>query len=288
MSEVILVNLVNFQEYILENIKQLKLFNYNITVIITDNLLSYFKSIKDINIILTNELDDMNYSINTRMDRGFRNGFWLLCSQRIFYLYSYMKKYNKLNCIHIENDVLLYDKIETFDSKNVWLVMDSEKRCIPGILLIPNYTYMTKLVESYQTNANDMDNLAKFYYKNMNICNTLPIINKNEIYNMDSIFNMNFNKYNKIFDGAAIGQYLGGVDPKNKGGDTRGFINETCIIDYSKYKFIWKYNDTLKLYQPYIIINGECIQIMNLHIHSKNLKNFISSNPVECKLIQLI
>ena len=81
--------------------------------------------------------------------------------------------------------------------------------------------------------------------------------------------------FNSIFDAAAIGQYLGGVDPRNIPGDTTGFINETCVVNYSYYKFIWKFNLILNIYQPYILIDNIEILINNLHIHSKSLKKFI-------------
>jgi hypothetical protein len=83
----------------------------------------------------------------------------------------------------------------------------------------------------------------------------------------------NFKYYNCIFDAAAIGQYLGGVDPRNMSGDTKGFVNETCVINYSKYNFIWKNKNNKKI--PYIIINNIEYPIVNLHIHCKDLKSFI-------------
>ena len=95
-----------------------------------------------------------------------------------------------------------------------------------------------------------------------------------------------FNKFNCIFDAAAIGQYLGGIDPRNQIGDTRGFINETCFIKYNNYTFFWIINEN-GLYQPHIFINNNYIKIINLHIHSKNLNKFFGNNPKETKLIKI-
>ena len=83
----------------------------------------------------------------------------------------------------------------------------------------------------------------------------------------------NFNLFNLIFDAAAMGQFLGGVDPRNIPGDSSGFINETCVIKYDKYKFIWEYQDDVK--KPFLVINDTKIPIFNLHIHSKQLKRFM-------------
>ena len=287
MYEFILVDLENFQDYIIYNIKQLQLLNYNITIIITDNLISHFKNIQNIKLVLTSELNDYNYNINCKLDNSFRNGFWKLCSHRLFYLYSYIKKYNITNSFHIENDIMIYNTIKDFDISKLYITMDSKNRCIPGIIFIPSYDKLTNLIQNYNNSINDMENLVLFYDNNKDICSTFPIIKQNSFYNNNDMFNCNFNNFNVIFDGAAIGQYLGGVDPKNNFGDTRGFINETCVVDYSKYKFIWKFNLILKLYQPYIIIDNIQIPIMNLHIHSKNLCNFMSISPIETKLIKI-
>ena len=83
-----------------------------------------------------------------------------------------------------------------------------------------------------------------------------------------------FNNFNMIFDAAAIGQFLGGVDPRNIPGDTTGFINETCVIKYDRYGFDWNIDNGIR--KPFLIdYNGDKIPIFNLHIHCKCLEKFI-------------
>jgi hypothetical protein len=188
-----------------------------------------------------------------------------------------MKKYNKTNCIHIENDYLIYfstDEIKDLDNK-VWLTMDSPDRCIPGIIFIPNYNTLEPLIKTYDFNNNDMVNMGKFYNNNKNLVEKLPILN-NYPY---------FEKWNMIFDAAAIGQYLGGVDTIHKNGGIPGFVNETCVIDYSKYKFSWVKNEN-DLYIPMINIEEKFYKIAGLHIHSKRLFNFQAEYPKEENLIK--
>jgi hypothetical protein len=74
-----------------------------------------------------------------------------------------------------------------------------------------------------------------------------------------------YETFNSIFDGAAIGQYLGGIhsDPNLK-----GFINEKTVFNVAKYNYIWE-ND-----EPFMVYLDNKIKINNLHIHSKNLKQF--------------
>jgi hypothetical protein len=197
-----------------------------------------------------------------------------------------MKKYNSTSILHIENDVLLYKNIDTInfhDTNKILITMDNYNRCIPGIVFIPNYLLLEECLNNFVRGKNDMENFAICYNK-LNILDTLPIINKiNNNYNLEFL-NKNFSNYNSIFDAAAIGQYLGGVDPRNNPNNTIGFINETCLIDYSKYKFVWINENNLNI--PHIVINNINVPIVNLHIHSKVLSNFLSNNPMENTLIK--
>jgi hypothetical protein len=280
--KVILVSVGNFQEYILDNIKNLLLFNNNDIVVITNK--EFFCNFTDYSVTLVdcNELPDYSFNSNSRLDKGFRNGFWHYCSLRLFYVYSYIKLNNLTKCIHLENDVLTYinfDSIENNFKKNkVYATFDCNTRVIPGILYIPNYESFMPIINNYNFNLNDMENLAQCNETIISPLPIFPIINGNI-----AKFNKLFFEFNIIFDAAAIGQYLGGIDPRNQSGDTRGFVNETCGIKYNKYKFEWiKTND---LFIPYLVIDSNKYQICNLHIHSKNLKNFMANNPMENYLI---
>jgi hypothetical protein len=98
----------------------------------------------------------------------------------------------------------------------------------------------------------------------------------------------NFAKYGVLFDGAAIGQYLGGVDPRNIGGDTRGFVNEECLVKYDGCSFVWRKGEG-NLYYPAIRGEGTTdtfLRIFNLHIHCKQLHRFLANDPLETKFIE--
>jgi hypothetical protein len=267
MSEVVLIDTGVYQDYITYNINNLKLFGNEITVITDTNLCPKFYDL-DVNIISTEVLDTSLFEGNNHLE-----GFWANTSKRLFLLFSYLKKFNKKNVIHIENDYLIYCntqdlKFETF----MYLTMDSITRCIPGIMYIPDYTFMEPLFKDYRYQLTDMFNLGLFYNRWKN-----KFVKKISIYpdQGDTSF---------IFDAAAIGQYLGGIDPIHAKGATPGFINETCTIDYSKYTFHWIQN-LQGLQIPNICIGGIDYPVLGLHIHSKNLKNFMSDDPLEDRLI---
>jgi len=187
-----------------------------------------------------------------------------------------MKKFNITKSFHIENDVLLLGNINELkiNEEKIYLTMDSLTRCIPGLVYIPKYNLLDNLIKRYRFNIDDMKNLGFFFNSNRDICETFPIINTNSNYPKINIFNTNYDKFNLIFDGAAIGQYLGGVDPRNIRGNTVGFVNETCVVKYNKFNFVWEENsDNKKIL--YVIIDNKKIRVFNIHVHCKNLKQYI-------------
>ena len=273
--KIVLVMLNNLQEYIFDNIQHLKNYNNNDIIVITDKKFNNLFENININIIYIEDLIPDYINMSFKINNTYRNGFWELTSYRFKAIYEYMKQYNIMNIIHIENDVVIYKNVDTIPFHNInklLLTMDSENRCIPGLMFIPCNNILKKCLDIFKPNLNDMQNFSNCYYQLSDYIDTLPIFVENNENNITKMITKNFKYYNCIFDAAAIGQYLGGVDPRNMSGDTRGFVNETCVIDYSKYKFIWKNENNKKI--PYIIINNIEYPVVNLHIHCKDVKSF--------------
>ena len=287
MSEIILVCLQNFQSYIIYNIKNLLDFsNDNITIITDKHLVDNFDEFKKcVKIITTEQLDNSNFDNNCKLNKESQDGLWFQASNRFFYLYDYIKKYNIEKCFHIENDVMVYADLNKYipSDKKVYLTMDSNSRCIPGLVFISSHVELEPLITNYKHTTNDMQNLGLYYNNNKNVCDTFPIIKKNSQFDTSEFLFKNFENFKVIFDSAAIGQYLGGC---HFGMKIPGFINETCFVKYDKYKFFWVKKD--ENYVPHIEIDKELIPVINLHIHRKELNKFMGKNPLETRLIQFI
>lgn len=274
--KVVLVMLNNLQSYIFDNIQHLKHHDNKDITVITDKKFNTLFENSGITTINIEDLTPHYTNIVSKINNTFRNGFWKLTSYRFTALYEYMKQYNINDIIHIENDVLIYENVNNINFHNMnklLLTMDSKNRCIPGLMFIPTNEILKQCLDRFNSSLNDMQNFSNCYYELNDYIDTLPIFledNKNDVTKM---ITKNFKHYNCIFDAAAIGQYLGGVDPRNKSGNTKGFVNETCVIDYSKYTFIWKNEKDKK--KPYVLVNDNEYPVVNLHIHSKNLKNFV-------------
>jgi hypothetical protein len=71
-----------------------------------------------------------------------------------------------------------------------------------------------------------------------------------------------------------MGQYLGGIDPRNNPEDTVGYINDKCVIKYDRSQFIW-HTPTDNIKKPFLKVDNTFIPIFNLHIHSKKLGLFV-------------
>jgi hypothetical protein len=135
----------------------------------------------------------------------------------------------------------------------------------------------------------DMDLLANFkahspktkvlpvvypdYIKNNELISLTKVKSKNPlnyIYNYDIFLS--------IFDAAYIGQYVGGIDPRNTESDksTIGFINAEVPIQCNKFEEIKWITDENNRKIPTVLVNGKNIKINNLHIHSKKLNLYLS------------
>ena len=275
MSDVILVDMGVLQSYIFLNIDNLKAFgNTNITLIADPHLIAHVEHLApDVAIVSTSDLDSFDFDALNRLSTG----FWANTSKRLFYVYSYMKQFGKTNCIHLENDYLIYfEGAELLGHTKLLLTMDREDeraRCIPGFLFIPDASYMQGLIETYDHTTNDMVNMARFYFDNPATCEALNIVPSRSPRSV------------MLFDAAAIGQYLGGIDPNNNGGVIQpGYVSPDCMVDYSVYSFRW-IREASGLYVPSVRLDGINVKIHGLHVHSKALANFQGTSPKETRLI---
>ncbi len=214
----------------------------------------------------------------SKLDSSFRNGFWKYATLRFFYIHAYAKKAGLNDIFHIEYDNLIYydfaKKIDIFRQKDMWLVLDSPSRCIPSFMYFKNASalehLLPQLIHTSSRGMNDMESLAKYYNTNKSKVGLLPIVINYP--NIPQEYYENAFMFGCLFDGACVGQYIGGVDPRNTPGDTRGFINETSIFRCDRVNIEWKTVNSLNC--PFL----NNMPMVNLHIHSKELKRWSSTS----------
>lgn len=223
--------------------------------------------------------------------------FWRYTSERFLYLNDLIAQYKLENVFHLENDNMLYVNLEellpVFKSQypGMAATFDNDERCIPGFVYISSSYSVNSLAKCFADHAkkglNDMQILSIF--KNTNkrgLIANLPIIMEEYIDKNLLISPMghlaknkhdycnNIDVFQSIFDAAALGQYLGGINPAN-GDSSPGFINERCLFNPSLLTYEWLVDEQGRKV-PYAIFDGKKYRINSLHIHSKNLEAFFS------------
>jgi hypothetical protein len=284
----ILIALGNIPDYLNDCIQQIKKTQKKSKIYLLVNKTSVFKN-KNCKIVNVESLKKSKEHIlfikkSKLAQDSFRNFFWKHSIERFYYLNDFLNKSNLTNVFHIENDVLLFQDLEKILKEikfyNFACIRDSINRVIGSLIFIKNKKVSTRIVKisNNYLNENDMKILNYLDKKISNSINlplgeTLDFIKKSK----------NFKKIKKIpfiFDAAAIGQFIDG--PHRKKLLTRiffnikkffmindGFINTETNLKIYNWKIKWKNK------KPYKQENEKLIPIVNLHIHSKNLKKFI-------------
>jgi hypothetical protein len=282
--DIIIVTLGTIPKYLDDCIKQISLTQRNYTIHLIKNSSSYYRNhnclITDVESIPIGKNHAYFIKKSKLIKNKFRDFFWRFSTERLYVIDDYLQMQNLKDIVHIETDVLLYQDLEiiipTLKNYNFACVRDSDSRVIGSIIFIKNNEVSKRMssIASEHINENDMVVLHHIEKKMVNtLC--LPTGDKDNY--KDDL------KY--IFDGASIGQFLGGIDPRNEPKKIKSFINKIKKIfnkkediafvnkdsnlNVSEWEIKWVNN------KPYKKINSFLIPIVNLHIHSKNLKQFI-------------
>lgn len=277
--DLILVHSGNtFPSYINSTIKLAKKYISNIHIIIDQQFIDSIED-KSCIIISTNSLEDFRYQTYSikNYNTKFRDNFFTRTSSRFILLDNYITKNNISSCFHIENDIAIFSDLQQIKTKlddtnqDTAVIMDHPNRCVPSLVWFKNHISSKRLANFiYDNNTlDDMRNLAQYFLQNRDKVTNLPIVPFDLVDHQHNINYGNMYKhFNSIFDGAAIGQYLYGIDSLDGNANTKGFVNETCVFNASKYI-------SLNNSKPIFNYLNQKITINNLHIHSKNFTEFL-------------
>ena len=286
---VVLTCLQHFQPCILINLQQLIRLGHEHIYVITHRHLREKFTLKHESIRLL-FLEDVppeeGRPFASELDATFRHGFWLHTSYRFFAIRDCMRAYDIQDVIHLENDVLVYYHCDTLlpclDKRFVYMPFDSLERNIASIVYIPDYHVLDRILRYYNPAKDDMHNFRDIQQKTNQI-DHFPICFPETNNPLRQFVTKNYDRFGGVlFDAAAMGQYIGGVDPDNHphtSTSTVGFVNETCVVKYNQYRFVWITSPCLKTLEdvkrPFLFHKGRKYPIFNLHIHSKQLAHFI-------------
>ena len=230
------------------------------------------------------------------LDHAFRKGFWQLTIDRLFAICDVVENLGLSSVLYIESDVLL---LPNFPLNDVWSLKGlawtryNHLRDVPALIHIETPAYAnlmsTELLRlfSFNSDLTDMSALHALAETNKEIVNLLPtikeglenenLVTRQELRRVSRIIYSNGDSKEGIFDGASIGMFLTGQDPRNTYGFTMYLNPELCLpnesyLNLNQAKFEQEL-DRLYIRSP----GGKRIEIYNLHIHSKNDEAFFVS-----------
>jgi hypothetical protein len=219
------------------------------------------------------------------LNRDFRGGFWLHTTSRFFVLADYIRQHSLENVVHFENDVVPYfdpaDKLLAFQSHAPFSVPLDRNRAIASIVWIANSGVAASLSQHLATVPanNDMEALNQFCLLHPDIAKPLPTLPSNYAKHKGldlARFCQGIETFGGVFDAAAIGQYVGGVDPQNNPHNSRFFINESSDMDMREIDFGWDVSNGVR--SPSLRGEHENTKLLCLHAHSKDIEGISPFN----------
>jgi len=286
MSE---INIILFHKgsqipsYIKDCIKQIQSTQTNYTLYFLTDIHCEGKDINIINLnnIKISELTNINYYSNER------DPLWRTSFERFFYIKEFMQMNNIDNVIHFDNDVLLYRNINDFIDKlklhikHIGLPLHKPNEFVCGFMYIKNVLSIQllcdelyklairgekELEKELKTMPHEMRLLGHIHQLYPDLITRIPIVPFDEWSDL-------YNEFNMVFDPSSYGQFFGWSSHKEKNcvhqNDVHRYIDNHIING----NIIPYFDNNTKL--PYIKYKDLQIPICNLHIHSKNLSDFI-------------
>ena len=241
-----------------------------------------------------------NHFVRTsRLERRSLGGFWFYSSERFFYLEELIRQEGLTNVFHLENDVMLYrnlgELLPVFERKYAGMMaapFEKDERCVPGLVYVSGLRPMEALVSFFKDRAEhsetDMEMIGKFdtiYHQIFidHLPTVMPSYTAREGLRHapadPAVYSNGYEEFQSVFDAAALGQYLGGIDPIPHAGNPYaarpGYESPLSVFDVAKLRLYWEVDEKGRRV-PWMEFEGEKVRVNNLHIHSKQLEKFAS------------
>lgn len=206
---------------------------------------------------------------------SFRSGFWVKTSERFFVLEAYMREMGVAKFFHAELDNVviniqgLGDRLDRFGN-GLFCPRNFNDRGIASLIYVNSKMALSQfndmaLNAPMSMEENDMTILGRLLQNSPQFI-SLPTENAFGVPKNWSGKNLKMSECEGIFDAAAIGQYLFGVDPRIIDGPMfNGYINEYSGCDLVRLRY--EFSDDLC--RAFIQSNDKRLRLYNIHVHSK-------------------
>ena len=229
----------------------------------------------------------------TLLDTTFRNGFWRFTTERLFVLYDWMIWKGIDECIHIENDNTLYYNIDEIlpqlreNSKGISATFHGQGFARNRVDVCYSFIHCDKVESLSQflfflaaspSGVDEMQRGGLYWLENEDTCSIIPCVPPGSKLLSENFRNWCENaKFPCVFDAMSHGQYVGGEDPRNGPGNVPGgkHINLDAEFRPDQFLYGWKADIEGRRYPVITDRRGKEWRIVNLHIHSKRLEQFV-------------
>jgi hypothetical protein len=227
------------------------------------------------------------FNANSTLNREWRFGFWHYTTERLFVLEDFLAWRKIHESIHLENDNMIYFRLEHMlpilreEYKGLAAPYLGKGELTFGILYVKDLGALcnlnTFLLGMRHSKENEMKLGCHFFLENPSEADFLPVVsNECEVRENDlRMATAHGSAFRGVFDAAAYGQYMGGIDERNGDGLNLGFVNQTAAYPADQFKYEWTHFEG-SLRFPTIHRHGNSWPIYVLHVHSKHLAEFTS------------
>ena len=219
--------------------------------------------------------------------------FWTVAATRFFYLEEFMRENDIQSVCHFDNDVLVYFNItehnETFQRlyPGIGITPESSSKSPAGFVFINSYITLARMTDFfiYQLEHHGETGLREIYNTDT-IHEMLLIVDYKKRfpeYIADlpiapcGKHSLGVEEFRAIFDPLSWGELVDGTRlGKKVGHHSPGAYIVQWLNEHPNSSIVWRTDNGL--WCPYLSWEGVLTKINNLHLHSKNLANFMSES----------
>ena len=241
---------------------------------------------QNINIVNTNDYEELEFMkdfvINLKNNDMFENPLWLTSLERIFYIENYLKDTNINEFVHFDNDVVLFESFEAIKNNSTFNEQGFHLTPLNIENMVFGYSYMNSKQDFSKVSSKAKEIIKNYkHYSNkfnqnkpLNEMKIMSIINRTDKDLIKSLDILPYGDKKLIFDPASYGQYLGGTHRKPKTFFRNNFATQAHYVgaELISRRISVKFKKNIPIVTSEL---GDVSKLINLHIHSKNLKKFL-------------
>lgn len=217
---------------------------------------------------------------------SFRDGFWSKTLERFFVIHQYMDVYDVDTIFHAELDQLLFrcdkllESLEDSEFKGIALPFHKINLGVASVFYCNEIKYLESLLnftrELFSFN-NEMEVIAQWAVNNPQLIKFFPTIatelEKNDLYHLSGMEIIPSSTIDGIVDAAQIGQWIGGIDPRNVSirNTPKNKYTESPSGQMLSFNELSNIHLTLSADGSLKILyeNSKLYNLYNVHLHSK-------------------